>query len=156
MWGPRQSYIIQAQGQLSSAAQYRKIIVTYRNGYTLDNLSLMALTLSVGFVMDDAIVILENIFRHMEMGKGRLEAALDGGREIGFTIVSMTLSLAAVIMVAILISGFVSLSLTPMRCSRFLRPINVRKNAFQRLSDAVFGAMRDFYIVQPAARGIVG
>ena len=112
-------------------------------GYTLDNLSLMALTLSVGFVVDDAIVVLENIVRHMEMGKPRMEAALEGAREIGFTILSMTLSLAAVfipvlfmggivgrlfhefavtISVAILISGFVSLSLTPMLCSRFLKP----------------------------------
>ncbi|PYP86211.1 MAG: acriflavine resistance protein B [Blastocatellia bacterium AA13] len=115
----------------------------YLLGYTLDNLSLMALTLSVGFVVDDAIVMLENIVRHMEMGKGVLEAALDGAREIGFTIVSMTLSLAAVFIpvlfmggiigrllhefavtigMAILISGFVSLTLTPMLCSRFLRP----------------------------------
>ena len=120
-------------------------------GYTLDNLSLMALTLSVGFVVDDAIVMLENIVRHMEMGKGRMEAALEGSREIGFTILSMTLSLAAVfipvlfmsgilgrlfnefavtIMVAILISGFVSLSLTPMLCSRFLTPPGGRHNAF--------------------------
>ena len=112
-------------------------------GYTLDNLSLMALTLSVGFVVDDAIVILENIVRHMEMGKPRMQAAFEGGREIGFTILSMTLSLAAVfipvlfmsgimgrlfhefavvIMAAILISGVVSLSLTPMLCSRFLKP----------------------------------
>ena len=112
-------------------------------GYNLDNLSLMALTLSVGFVVDDAIVMLENIFRHMEMGKTPLQAAVDGAREVGFTIVSMTLSLAAVfipilfmggimgrlfqefavtIMAAILISGFVSLTLTPMMCSRFLRP----------------------------------
>ena len=112
-------------------------------GYTLDNLSLMALTLAVGFVVDDAIVVLENIVRHMEMGKSRMEAALEGSREIAFTILSMTLSLAAVfipvlfmggivgrlfhefavvIMVAILISGFVSLSLTPMLCSRFLKP----------------------------------
>jgi hydrophobic/amphiphilic exporter-1 (mainly G- bacteria), HAE1 family len=111
-------------------------------GYSLDNLSLMALTLSVGFVVDDAIVMLENIVRHMEMGKGRLEAALAGSREIGFTIVSMTLSLVAVfipvlflggligrlfrefavtISAAILVSGFVSLSLTPMLCSRFLK-----------------------------------
>ena len=109
----------------------------------LDNLSLMALTLSVGFVVDDAIVMLENIVRHMEMGKGVMEAALDGSREIGFTILSMTLSLAAVfipvlfmggilgrllhefavtIAAAILVSGFVSLTLTPMLCSRFLRP----------------------------------
>jgi HAE1 family hydrophobic/amphiphilic exporter-1 len=110
-------------------------------GYSLDNLSLMALTLSVGFVVDDAIVMLENIHRHMEMGKTRLRAALDGSREIGFTIVSMTLSLVAVfipillmggllgrlfhefavtISAAILVSGVVSLTLTPMLCSRFL------------------------------------
>jgi HAE1 family hydrophobic/amphiphilic exporter-1 len=135
-------------------------------GYSLDNLSLMALTLSVGFVVDDAIVILENIVRHMEMGKSRLEAALEGGREIGFTILSMTLSLAAVfipvlfmsgimgrlfhefavvIMVAILISGLVSLSLTPMLCSRFLRPVGQRQNAFQRGSERVFDGLRDLY-----------
>ena len=110
--------------------------------YSLNNLSLMALTLSVGFVVDDAIVMLENIVRHMEMGKSRMEAALVASREIGFTILSMTLSLVAVfipvlflggivgrllhefsvtIVVAILISGFVSLSLTPMLGSRFLR-----------------------------------
>jgi HAE1 family hydrophobic/amphiphilic exporter-1 len=110
-------------------------------GYSLDNLSLMALTLSVGFVVDDAIVMLENIVRHMEMGKSRMEAALAGSREIGFTIVSMTISLVAVfipvlflggligrlfhefavtISSAILVSGIVSLSLTPMLCSRFL------------------------------------
>ncbi len=110
--------------------------------FNLDNLSLMALTLAVGFVVDDAIVMLENIFRHMEMGKPPFAAAVDGAKEVGFTIVSMTLSLTAVfipilflggimgrlfrefavtIMVAILISGFISLSLTPMMCSRFLR-----------------------------------
>ncbi len=115
----------------------------YLLGYSLDNLSLMALTLSVGFVVDDAIVMLENIVRHMERGEGAFQAALTGAREIGFTIVSMTLSLAAVFIpvlfmggivgrllhefavtigVAILVSGFVSLSLTPMLCSRFLRP----------------------------------
>ena len=117
--------------------------VMYLMGYSLDNLSLMALTLSVGFVVDDAIVMLENIVRHLEMGKRPMEAALDGAREIGFTIVSMTLSLTAVFIpillmggimgrlfhefavtigVAILVSGFVSLTLTPMLCSRFLRP----------------------------------
>jgi len=116
--------------------------VMNRLGYNLDNLSLMALTLSVGFVVDDAIVMLENIHRHMEMGKPALEAALDGSREIGFTILSMTLSLVAVfipvlfmggllgrlfhefamtISASILVSGFVSLTLTPMLCSRFLR-----------------------------------
>jgi HAE1 family hydrophobic/amphiphilic exporter-1 len=135
-------------------------------GYTLDNLSLMALTLSVGFVVDDAIVILENIVRHIEMGKPRMQAAFEGAREIGFTILSMTLSLAAVfipvlfmsgitgrlfhefavtISVAILISGFVSLSLTPMLCSRFLKPPGAHQNAFQRTSEHVFDAMRDLY-----------
>jgi hydrophobic/amphiphilic exporter-1 (mainly G- bacteria), HAE1 family len=117
--------------------------VMFLMGYSLDNLSLMALTLSVGFVVDDAIVMLENIVRHMEMGKRPMQAALDGAREIGFTILSMTLSLTAVFIpvlllggiigrlfhefavtigVAILVSGFVSLTLTPMLCSRFLRP----------------------------------
>jgi hydrophobic/amphiphilic exporter-1 (mainly G- bacteria), HAE1 family len=117
--------------------------VMYLMGYSLDNLSLMALTLSVGFVVDDAIVMLENIVRHMEKGKSAMQAALEGAREIGFTILSMTLSLTAVFIpvllmggilgrlfhefavtigVAILVSGFVSLTLTPMLCSRFLRP----------------------------------
>ena len=117
--------------------------VMYLLGYTVDNLSLLAMTLSVGFVVDDAIVMLENIVRHMEHGEGVLEASLTGSREIGFTIVSMTCSLAAVflpvffmggilgrllhefavvIISAILVSGVVSLSLTPMLCSRFLRP----------------------------------
>jgi hydrophobic/amphiphilic exporter-1 (mainly G- bacteria), HAE1 family len=111
--------------------------------YSLDNLSLMALILAVGFVVDDAIVMLENNVRHMEKGEPRFEAALNGSKEISFTILSMTLSLATVfipvlfmggilgrllqefavvIAVAILVSGFVSLSLTPMLCSRFLRP----------------------------------
>jgi len=110
--------------------------------YSLDNLSLMALTLCVGFVVDDAIVMLENIVRHMENGESPMEAALKGSREIGFTIISMTLSLSAVfipvlfmggllgrllhefavtIVVAVLASGFVSLTLTPMMCSRFVR-----------------------------------
>ena len=114
----------------------------YLLGYSLNNLSLMALTLSVGFVVDDAIVMLENIVRYMEMGKGRMEAAMLASCEIGFTIISMTVSLVAVfipvlfmggivgrllhefsvtITVAILISGFVSLSLTPMLGSRFLK-----------------------------------
>jgi HAE1 family hydrophobic/amphiphilic exporter-1 len=138
----------------------------YLLGYTLDNLSLMALTLSVGFVVDDAIVMLENIVRHMEMGKARLVAALEGAREIGFTILSMTISLAAVfipvlfmsgimgrlfhefavtIMVAIAISGFVSLSLTPMLCSRFLKPPSEHLNAFQRASERVFEGLRLTY-----------
>ncbi len=115
--------------------------VMYALDFSLDNLSLMALTLAVGFVVDDAIVMLENIVRHMEMGKKPMQAALEGAAEIGFTILSMTLSLVAVfipllfmsgivgrlfrefavtIAVAILVSGFVSLSLTPMLASRFL------------------------------------
>ena len=110
--------------------------------FSIDNLSLMALTLAVGFLVDDAIVMLENIYRHLEMGKPPLTAALDGAREIGYTILSMTLSLASVfiplafmggiigrlfrefaitIMVAVLVSGFVSLTLTPMLCSRLLK-----------------------------------
>jgi HAE1 family hydrophobic/amphiphilic exporter-1 len=116
--------------------------IMYMLGYSLDNLSMMALILSVGFVVDDAIVMLENIYRHVEMGEDPLTASLVGSREIGFTIVSMTLSLAAVfipvlfmggvlgrlfrefsvtICVAILISGVVSVTLTPMLCSRFLK-----------------------------------
>jgi HAE1 family hydrophobic/amphiphilic exporter-1 len=118
--------------------------VMYLLGFSLDNLSLMALTLSVGFVVDDAVVMLENIVRRMEAGESAMEAALKGSREIGFTIVSMTVSLVAVfipvlflggilgrlfrefaitISVAILVSGFVSLSLTPMLCSRLLKAI---------------------------------
>jgi HAE1 family hydrophobic/amphiphilic exporter-1 len=117
--------------------------VMYLLNYSLDNLSLMALTLAVGFVVDDAIVMLENIVRHMEMGKPPMRAAIDGAAEVGFTILSMTLSLTAVfipilflggivgrlfhefavvIAVSILVSGFVSLTLTPMLSSRFLRP----------------------------------
>jgi HAE1 family hydrophobic/amphiphilic exporter-1 len=116
--------------------------VMYMLGFSLDNLSLMALTLSVGFVVDDAVVMLENIVRRIELGEAVMEAALNGSREIGFTIVSMTVSLVAVfipvlflggilgrlfrefavtISVAILVSGFVSLSLTPMLCSRLLK-----------------------------------
>jgi hydrophobic/amphiphilic exporter-1 (mainly G- bacteria), HAE1 family len=123
--------------------------VMYLLGFSLDNLSLMALTLSVGFVVDDAVVMLENIVRRMELGEGAMEAAQKGSREIGFTIVSMTVSLVGVfipvlflggilgrlfrefaitISVAILISGFVSLSLTPMLCSRLLKALHVRKH----------------------------
>ncbi|MBI3812727.1 MAG: efflux RND transporter permease subunit [Nitrospirae bacterium] len=123
--------------------------VMYLLGYSIDNLSLMALILSVGLVVDDAIVMLENIVRHMEKGEASLPASLNGSREIGFTILSMTLSLAAVfipvlfmggvlgrllhefavtIVSAILVSGFVSLTLTPMLCSRFLRPPDLQKH----------------------------
>jgi HAE1 family hydrophobic/amphiphilic exporter-1 len=135
-------------------------------GFSLDNLSLMALSLSVGFVVDDAIVMLENIVRHMEMGKTSMEAALDGYREIGFTILSMTISLIAVfipvlllpgivgrlfnefavtISVAIMISGFISLTFTPMLCSRFLKPQGEKKNAVIRASESIFGIMLAFY-----------
>ncbi|HET7765930.1 MAG TPA: efflux RND transporter permease subunit [Burkholderiales bacterium] len=117
--------------------------VMFLFGYSLDNISLMALTLCVGFVVDDAIVMLENITRHIEQGKSVMEATLDGSKEIVFTIISMTISLAAVfipvlfmggilgrllhefavtIIAAVLISGFVSLTLTPMMCSRILKP----------------------------------
>ena len=117
--------------------------VMYLLGYSLDNLSLMALTLAVGFVVDDAIVVLENIVRHIERGEPVMQAAIRGSREISFTVISMTISLVAVFIpvlflggligrlfqefavtigVAILVSGFVSLTLTPMLCSRWLKP----------------------------------
>ncbi len=137
--------------------------------YSLDNLSLMALTLSVGFVVDDAIVMLENIVRHMEMGKTPFAAALDGAREIGFTIVSMTLSLAAVFIpilfmggivgrlfrefsvtigAAVLISGFIALSLTPMLSSRFIRPPkDVTHHALYNFFERFFGRMLAAYEV---------
>src|SRR2546427_4242683 len=125
--------------------------VMYLLDYSLDNLSLMALTLCVGFVVDDAIVMLENIVRHMEMGKAPMRAAFDGSKEVAFTILSMTVSLTAVfipvlfmggivgrllhefavtISVAILVSGFVSISLTPMLASRFLRPPHAQRHGF--------------------------
>jgi HAE1 family hydrophobic/amphiphilic exporter-1 len=141
--------------------------IMYPFGYSLDNLSLMALTLCVGFVVDDAIVMLENISRHMEMGKTALQATFDGAREIGFTIVSMTLSLAAVfipvlfmggiigrllhefavtIVAAVLVSGFVSLSLTPMLCSRMLKPHHgERHGRVYQACERGFEAMADAY-----------
>jgi HAE1 family hydrophobic/amphiphilic exporter-1 len=141
--------------------------VMYLLGYTVDNLSLMALTLSVGFVVDDAIVMLENIVRHMEMGKTPLQASLDGAGEIGFTILSMTLSLAAVfipilfmggiigrllhefavvITAAILVSGVVSLTLTPMLSSRFLRPPSQeRHGSFYNATERMFDGALKFY-----------
>ena len=143
--------------------------VMYLFGFSLDNLSLMALTLCVGFVVDDAIVMLENISRHLEMGKTPMQATLDGAREVGFTIVSMTLSLAAVfipvlfmggvlgrllhefaitIMAAVLVSGFVSLSLTPMLCSRYLRPHSQQSHgALYGMSERAFDSVRDLYDV---------
>src|SRR6266498_937036 len=114
----------------------------YAFGFSINNMTLLALTLSVGFVVDDAIVMLENIVRHMEGGMRSFEAALKGAREIGFTIISITFSLIAVfipvllmggivgrvfrefavtVSVAIVVSGFVSLTLTPMLCARVLK-----------------------------------
>src|SRR5262245_40092105 len=141
--------------------------VMYVMGYSLDNLSLMALTLSVGFVVDDAIVMLENIVRHIERGEKPLEAALKGSKEIGFTILSMTISLAAVFIpilfmggvigrlfrefavtigASILVSGFVSLSLTPMLCSRFLKPEGEKKHsALYQWTEKGFDVMVGFY-----------
>src|SRR5205807_5727044 len=132
--------------------------------YSLDNLSMMALILSVGFVVDDAIVMLENIVRHLERGEPPLQAALNGSREVGFTIVSMTLSLAAVfipvlfmagilgrlfkefavtICVAILISGIASITMTPMLCSRFLRTHGDQKQPgrLSRTTERLFNRM---------------
>jgi HAE1 family hydrophobic/amphiphilic exporter-1 len=155
---------------IPSAALPTSIVGTfalmYFLDYSLDNLSLMALTLSVGFVVDDAIVVLENIVRHQEMGEDRMRAALEGAREIGFTIVSMTLSLVAVfipvlfmggilgrllrefavtIAVAILISALVSLTLTPMLASRFLRPSGARRGRLYRASERTFERLRQGY-----------
>jgi len=149
--------------------------VMYLLGYSLNNLSLMALTLSVGFVVDDAIVMLENIVRYMEMGKSRMEAALLASREIGFTIISMTLSLVAVfipvlfmggivgrllhefsvtITVAILISGFVSLSFTPMLGSRFLKYSREgRHGVGYRVLEGGFRAMARAY--EASLRGVL-
>jgi len=140
----------------------------YVMGYSIDNLSLMALTLSVGFVVDDAIVMLENIVRHIENGERVIDAAFRGSREIAFTILSITLSLVAVfipvlfmsgvvgrvfrefavtISMTILISGLVSLTLTPMLCSRVLKSVDlhVKHNAFYRASEAVFNGMLRSY-----------
>ncbi len=137
----------------------------YLLGYSLNNLSLMAITLAIGFVVDDAVVVIENISRHLEMGKSRMQAALDGAQEIGFTVLSMTISLAAVFLpilfmggmigrlfqefavsigIAVLLSGVVALTLTPMLCARGLvnQPLN---NRLSRLFDAGFNRFRDFY-----------
>jgi len=144
--------------------------VMYLLGYSLNNISLMALTLCVGFVVDDAIVMLENITRHVEMGKSPWQATLDGSREISFTIVSMTISLAAVfipvlfmggilgrllhefavtIMAAVLISGLVSLTLTPMMCSRILKAHDpkARHGRTYMLFERIFDGMKHAYDV---------
>ncbi len=145
-------------------------VVMYFCGYSLDNLSLLALTLSVGFVVDDAIVMLENIVRHIEGGMPVREAAFRGSREIGFTIVSMTLSLVAVfiplmfmggilgrllhefavtITASVLVSGVVSLTLTPMLCSRFLKAhggaVHAAHGKLYEWSESVFEGMKGFY-----------
>jgi HAE1 family hydrophobic/amphiphilic exporter-1 len=137
----------------------------YLLGFSINNLSMMAIILSVGFVVDDAIVVLENITRHMEMGKDRMQAALDGSKEIFFTVLSMTVSLAAVFIpilfmegllgrlfrefavtvgMAVLISGAVSLSMTPMLCSLLLKPTHNHGRVYQ-MFERTFDAARDFY-----------
>lgn len=137
----------------------------YLLGFSLNNLSLMAIILAVGFVVDDAIVVLENITRHMEMGKDRMRAALEGSKEIAFTVLSMTISLSAVFIpilfmegllgrlfrefavtigVAILISGAVALSMTPMMCSLMLEPTHSHGRVYQ-FFEWIFDASRDFY-----------
>ncbi|NTW65359.1 MAG: efflux RND transporter permease subunit [Nitrospirae bacterium] len=142
--------------------------VMYVMDFSMDNMSLMALTLSVGFVVDDAIVMLENIIRHVEMGETVMEAALKGSKEIGFTILSMTISLVAVFLpvffmggiigrllhefavtigMSILISGFVSLTLTPMLASRFVRPHtrDEQHGKLYQMSEQFFTSMLEFY-----------
>ena len=145
-------------------------------GYSLDNLSLMSLTLCVGFVVDDAIVMLENIVRHMENGEPPMQAAFKGSKEIGFTIITMTLSLSAVfipvlfmsgivgrilhefavtIVCAVLVSGFVSLTLTPMLCSRFVHSEHGRQHGRLYLAlERFFDGMRNLYdrTLQPVLR----
>ena len=141
--------------------------VMHLAGFSLNNISMMALTLAVGYVVDDAIVMLENIVRHMEKGESAMEAAFKGSREIGFTIISMTVSLVAVfipvlfmggilgrllhefaitISVAILVSCFVSLTLTPMLCSRFLKPHGAKRHGgFYLAMERFFDAMLHLY-----------
>ncbi len=144
--------------------------VMYLCGYTLDNLSLMAVTISVGFVVDDAIVVIENVFRFVEQGDTSMEAALKGARQIGFTIVSISLSLVAVFIplllmggligrlfhefavtlsAAILVSGVISLTLTPMMCSHFLKPEKAharkKQGIVQRLSERGFDWLLGHY-----------
>jgi len=142
------------------------LAVMYLLGFSLDNLSLMGLTIAVGFVIDDAIVMLENIYRHIEDGMKPLEAALKGAGEIGFTIVSISFSLIAVFIPLLLMSGivgrlfrefamtvssavvvsaFVSLTLTPMMCSRFLASHHGGHGRLYRIVEAFFDAMLGFY-----------
>jgi hydrophobe/amphiphile efflux-1 (HAE1) family protein len=138
----------------------------YLLNFSLDNLSLMALTIAVGFVVDDAIVVVENIYRHVENGAPPLEAALKGSREIGFTVLSISFSLIAVfiplllmggiigrlfrefaltVTAAIAVSAFVSLTLAPMMCSRFMHPAPERHGWLYRVIEAGFEALASFY-----------
>ena len=140
--------------------------VMYLLGYSLDNLSLMALTIAVGFVVDDAIVMLENIFRHIEDGMDPMEAALKGAGEIGFTIISISFSLIAVfiplllmggivgrlfrefamtVTIAVMVSAFISLTLTPMMCSRFLKHHTGGHNWAYRVIEGFFDALLNGY-----------
>src|SRR5215472_11722831 len=141
--------------------------IMYLAGFSLNNLSLMALTISTGFVVDDAIVMIENIFRYIEAGESPLQAALKGSRQIGFTVISLSFSLIAVFIpllfmtgivgrlfrefaitlsVAVLVSAVVSLTLTPMMCAKFLKPIDHRKQGkLFRWSERAFEAMLNFY-----------
>ena len=141
--------------------------VMYLLNYSLDNLSLMALTLSIGFVVDNTIVMLENIVRHMEMGKSPMRASFDGSKEVAFTIVAMTASLVAIFIpvlfmgglvgrllqefavtigVAIIVSGFLSISLTPMLCSRFLKPPHSQRHGMlYNMTERVFQAWVNAY-----------
>jgi len=142
--------------------------VMYLLGYTLDNLSLMALTISTGFVVDDAIVVIENIARHLEAGMKPFAAAMQGSREIGFTVISMSTSLVAVFIpilmmsgivgrlfrefavtlsIAIAVSLLVSLTTTPMMCARFLRPETGKHNAAYRFAERCFDGLYHFYDV---------
>ena len=140
--------------------------VMFLVGYSLNNLTLMALTIAVGFVVDDAIVMLENIYRHIENGMSPQEAALKGAGEIGFTIVSISLSLIAVfiplllmggivgrlfrefamtVAITVVVSAIVSLTLTPMMCSRFLKHHSTEHGVFYRVIERFFDLLLSFY-----------
>jgi multidrug efflux pump len=140
--------------------------VMYLFGYTVDNLSLMALTISTGFVVDDAIVVIENVTRHLELGLSPMEAAMKGASEVGFTVLSISMSLiavfipillmggivgrlfrefAVVLSVAILVSLVISLTMTPMMCSRLLRHGKQEHGRFYLASERVFTWMLDTY-----------
>ena len=145
------------------------LAVVYAAGYTINILTLLALVLAIGLVVDDAIVVLENVYRHMEMGKSRRQAALDGSREIGFAVVATTITLVAVFIplafltgsvgrlfnefgvslaVAVLISGFVALTLTPALCAKLLRPLHGTGTGWATRSfDAFFGFLNRAYEV---------